>query len=102
MVTVIQPSSSVRRSRAPCPVQHRFCPRQPEAHVHVAVHGSRRGQMLLSSSSLAGADMELAELETALCDKGTHAELMRQRPGFAVGAFGLWRVEWIALRGDLA
>jgi len=32
--------------------------------------------MLLSSSSLAGADMELAELETALCDKRTHAELM--------------------------
>src|SRR5512132_4011557 len=62
---------------------------QPEAHVHLAVHRRRDGEVLLRLLALARAPVELAEAEVTVGDEGAHAELAGEGQGLAVVAFSL-------------
>src|SRR6266851_2959604 len=64
---------------------------QPVRHAHLAVHRRRGGEVLLRLLASAGAPVELAEAEVAVCDERAHAELTGERQRLAVVAVSvLW------------
>src|SRR5215475_7691105 len=62
---------------------------QPKAHVHLAVHGRRGGEVILRFMWLARAPGNLAEAEVAVGDQRAHAELAGERQRLAVVASGI-------------
>ena len=75
---------------------------QPEAHVHLAIHRRRRGEVLLRLLTLAHASVELAEAEVAVGDDRAHAQLNGEGHGLPEGGFGFFGSRRIAMRCDLA
>jgi hypothetical protein len=75
---------------------------QPEAHVHLAVHLRRGGELLAALLILACSSVELPEAEVAMGGEGAHPELLGERERVAVVVFGLVGVQRVALGGDLA
>jgi hypothetical protein len=68
--------------------QNRRRLREPEPHVHLAVHRGRRGQVVPDLCFLARAPVELAEAEVAVGDEGAHAKFASQGEGLRIVAFG--------------
>src|SRR5262245_62452897 len=62
---------------------------QVEAHVHLAIHRRRGGEVLLRLLALARAAVELAEPEVAVGDEGAHAERVSERERVTVVAVGV-------------
>src|SRR3990170_701462 len=62
-------------------------PGPAQAHVHLAVHRCRRRQMLSGLLQVVGLPEELAEVEVAVGNERTHAEIAGQGQGLAVVAF---------------
>src|SRR5215469_2650964 len=58
--------------------------REPEAHIHLAVHRRRGGEVLARLLALARASAELAKAEMAVGDERAHAKLPGQRESFAI------------------
>src|SRR5262245_9234420 len=73
-----------RRGRESQGRQLRLRLRQIEAHVHLAVHRRRDGEVLASLLALACAPGELAEPEMAVGDEGAHAAGLCQGERLAV------------------
>src|SRR5712692_8290558 len=77
-------------------------PIQPEAHVHLAVHRCRRRQMLSGLPMPVGLQEELAQVEVAMGDERTHAEVAGQGQGLAIVAFRRLDSRRIATGDDFA
>src|SRR5712692_4008411 len=75
---------------------------QPEAHVHLAVHRRRRRQMLSGLVRLVGLPEELTQVEVAVGDERTHAEVAGQGQGLAIVAFRRLDSRRIATGDDFA
>jgi hypothetical protein len=62
-----------------------FCLLQPEPHIHLAVHGRRRGEVLLRLRMLTHVQVELPEAAVAVRDEGgacaDQMERMGREPG---------------------
>src|SRR5215467_13446873 len=57
---------------------------EPEAHVHLAVHRRREGEVLLRLLTLARACEQLAEAEVAVGDERAHAARLGERQRLTV------------------
>src|SRR5713226_6357764 len=73
-----------------------------EAQVHLAVHRCRRRQMLSGLPMPVGLQEELAQVEVAMGDERTHAELAGQGQGLAIAAFRRLDSRRIATGDDFA
>src|SRR5262245_54858311 len=68
----VQPWSAPPKS---CEVmQFRLCLLQPKAHIHLAIHDRRGGEVLPCLLRLAGAPVELPEAEVAVGDERAHTK----------------------------
>src|SRR5580698_6771449 len=76
--------------------------REPETHVHVAVHRGCGGVMVLCIAGFAGAAMDLAETEVAVGDQRAHAVALRQRQRVAKVAGAALVVETLRIGFDIA
>ena len=57
---------------------------QPEAHVHLAVHRGRGGEVLLRLLALGGSTEELGEAEVTVGDERAHAARLGEGQRLAV------------------
>src|SRR5262245_56596948 len=81
-------------------MQLRFRLLQPEAHVHLAVHRRRCGEVVARLFALARALVERAETEVAVRDEGAHVARFGERERTTVMCLRTIVVRAAALRRD--
>src|SRR5262249_15634521 len=74
---------------------------EPEAHVHLSVHGRCSGEVLMCRAALVRTPGEGAEAEVAVSDEGTHAVELGDRERLAVVSFSAPGLESVGMAGDV-
>ena len=82
--------------------QRRLYLRQPEGHLHGAIHLHGGGQLSAGLLLLASLGVQHAEAAVAVGLERAHAQLFGQGEGLLVVGFGLLALWWFALRRNVA